>query len=237
MKRKSDVLAGCWLALGSFKFQFTVPIVVLFFLWRRRRVALGFLPIALILVLVSVGISGFRSLIDYPQFAFRVVETQGLGGVPLSLLPNLHGLVVGWSGIPSGWPGIAIALAASALLFVFATARGEMADAFSGDDFDLQFSLAVVVTVLVAWQTNIHDLCLLTLPLILLISYGLRHRDSGRSRFHLLYPALPLLVGPFWMILWLPLGRVNLVAIPMIWWAWKIGEELSGGARNVTAPT
>jgi glycosyl transferase family 87 len=237
MKRESDALAGCWLALASFKFQFTVPIIALFFLWRRRRLVLGFLPLILVLVLVSLEISGLRSFIDYPEFALRVVETKRLGGVPLSLLPNLHGLVVGWSAIPKGWPAMALALAASASLFGIAAARGGMADGLSGDDFDLQFSLAVVVAVLVAWQTNIHDLSLLSLPLVLLISYGLRNRDSERSTFHLLFPALPLLVSPLWMILWLPLGRVNLVAIPMIWWAWKIGEELSGGARNVTAPT
>src|SRR5580658_10418440 len=30
LKREADVLAGCWLALGVFKFQFIIPIVLLF---------------------------------------------------------------------------------------------------------------------------------------------------------------------------------------------------------------
>ena len=130
---------------------------------------------------------------------------------------------------------MAIALAISGLLLAFAAAKGRSADVLPEDDFDLQFSLGVVVAVLVAWQTNIHDLCLLTLPLVLLLGYCLRNRNSESSKFHLLYPALPLLIGPLWMVLWLRLGHVNLMAIPMIWWVWKIGEELSGSAENVRA--
>lgn len=234
MKENSDVLAGCWFALGSFKFQFTVPIVLLFFLWKRRRVVLGFLPIALVLVLVSVGISGLRSLIDYPRFALQVVETHSLGGVPLSLLPNLHGLVAGWGGMNSGWLRMG-ALAASVLLFGFAVAKGGSTEAAPGNDFEVQFSLAVIVAVLVAWQTNIHDLSLLTLPLVLLTSYALRSRDSKRSTFRLLYPALILLVSPLWMVLWLWAGLVNLMAIPMIWWAWILARELPESAGNARA--
>jgi hypothetical protein len=233
MKKRSDGFAGCWLALGSFKFQFTIPIVVLFFLWGRKRVALGFLPIAFVLALISLGISGSGFLIDYPEFAFRVVETQKLGGVPLSLLPNLHGLVVGWDGMVSRWPAIGLAVAVSILVFGFAAARGRIADVSTGEDFDLQFSLAVVVAVLVAWQTNIHDLSLLTLPLILLISYGFGEREPKRSRFDLMYPALPLLIGPLWMILWLKIGHVNLMAIPMVWWVWKLKKAMPESAGNV----
>jgi hypothetical protein len=232
MKRESDVLAGCWLALGSLKFQFTLPIVALFFLWQRRRVLLGFLPVVLVLVLLSVAVSGIRSLVDYPRFALQVVETQNLGGVPLSLLPNLHGLGLGWASIPRSF-GMMLVLAGSCLLFGYAVLKGGASDPLSADVFDLRFSLAIVVAVLVAWQTNIHDLSLLILPLALLINYGLGKR--GGSKFHLLYPALALLIGPLWMVLWLRAGMVNLIAIPMIWWAWKIGKELSEGRRNVRA--
>ena len=42
LKKEADVLAGCWLALGAFKFQFIVPIVLLLVIWKRRRVAIGF---------------------------------------------------------------------------------------------------------------------------------------------------------------------------------------------------
>lgn len=90
-----------------------------------------------------------------------------------------------------------------------------------------------MVAGLVAWQTNIHDLSLLILPFILVIGYSLRGQGARRAAFDLLYPALPLLVGPLWMILWLRVGMVNLISIPMIWWVWKIGKELSEGRENV----
>lgn len=232
MKRESDVLAGCWLALGSLKFQFTLPIVALFFLWRRRRVLDGFLPVVFVLVVLSVAISGTRSLVDYPRFALRVVETQKLSGMQLSLLPNLHGLGLGWASIPRSI-GMVLVLGASGVLFGYAALRGYAGDKFSADVFDLRFSLAVVVAGLVAWQTNIHDLSLLILPFILVIGYSLRGQGARRAAFDLLYPALPLLVGPLWMILWLRVGMVNLISIPMIWWVWKIGKELSEGRENV----
>lgn len=234
MKKEADVLAGCWLGLGALKFQFTLPMVALFFLWRRRRVVLGFLPVLFVLVLLSVAISGMGSLVDYPRFALQVVETQKLGGVPLSLLPNLHGLGLGWASVPRPL-GTVLVLAGSCLLFGVAALKGGAGGSLSADVFDLQFSLAVVVAGLVAWQTNIHDLSLLILPLVLLISYSLRNRGARLATFDLLYPALPLLVAPLWMILWLRVGMVNLISIPMIWWAWKIGKELSEGRGNVSA--
>jgi hypothetical protein len=97
-------------------------------------------------------------------------------------------------------------------------------------DLRLQFSLAIVVSVLVAWQTNAHDLSLLILPLVLLADYCVQYR-TGRLTFFLLYPAYPLLLSPVWMWLWLGVAKVNLVAIPMIAWVLVIGWELRRNSR------
>ena len=38
LKRNSDFLAGGWFALGTFKFQLVIPLVLLLVFWKRKRV-------------------------------------------------------------------------------------------------------------------------------------------------------------------------------------------------------
>jgi hypothetical protein len=254
LKKEADALAGCWLGLGAFKFQFIIPIVLLFAIWKRRRVALGFAAVGILLTLVSVGLVGEEGLLLYPRYVMHIVGDTRFGAVPTSLLPNLHGLILGWPGPVSGRPGVALAALVSAMLFGFAALKGRV-QAHRGR-LELQFSLAVVVSGLIAWQTNTHDLSLLVIPLVLLVDYGcdavmkdpvpISDRISDRSpdrspdrtppdriwsnpasSFALLLPVLPLLISPLWMLLWLGPGLVNLVTIPLLWWSWRIGGEFS----------
>jgi hypothetical protein len=223
LRKNHELQAGCWLALAAFKLQFMLPLVMLLFLWRRRRMVWGFAAVGVILLLVSLAVVGEGELLRYPHFAATVVETPSIGGVPLALLPNLHGLATGWPQPFSGSTGIILAIVASVLLFGFAAWAG--GSGTIRGDLRLQFSLAVVVSVLIAWQTNAHDLSLLVLPLVLLADYCLQRR-TGRLRFALLYPVYPLLLSPVWMWLWLGVAKVNLVAIPMLAWVLVIGREL-----------
>lgn len=226
MKRKADFFAGCWLALAAFKFQFTIPIVLLFFLWKRRKVALGFSAVGVVLVLASVAIVGVKAMLDYPAFILRIVNTSGLGGVPLRLLPNLHGLARGWPAPLSGLLGITLAAVSSVALFAFAVVKGKVPEQAGG--LELQFSLALVVSGLIAWQTNAHDLGLLSIALVLVADYCLAQTPEGEAPdYSLLLPVSPLLISPLWMVLWFGIAQVNLVAIPLVWWSWRLGRELS----------
>ncbi len=236
LRRRADVLGGCWLGLAAFKFQFVIPVVLLLFFWKRRRVICSFAAVALILGLLSLGLVGVEGMLEYPRFVLRVVNSPGLGGVPPELLPNLHGLLTGGPGVFSGAFGTVLAAVASILVFGFAAATGwpprepETFDLQIPDwqRFDLQLSLAVTVGVLIAWQTNVHDLSLLVLPLAWIANYiWERGKREGRAGFSLLLPALPLLISPLWMVLWLGIARVNLMAIPLLWWIWRMGRELS----------
>jgi hypothetical protein len=233
LNRKADLLGGGWLALAAFKFQFIVPLMLLLFLWKRWRSAIGFAAVAALLALVSIALSGMESLLHYPRYVLEIVRNAGLGGVPPELLPNLHGLAMGWPPPFSGVVGIALALLISVVLFLFAVRTGWNSEA--PDAFELQFSLAIVVSVLIAWQTNLHDLCLLILPLILVTDYCIRSRPRTPAlRSAILLPALPVLISPLWMALWLVAAKVNLMAIPLLWWAWKIGGEISGRPKSLT---
>lgn len=231
MKRDSDVLAGCWLALGSFKFQFMIPILLFFLLWRRSRLLLGFVPVGVLLLGLSLLLVGTKTLLGYPWYAVHVVNQTRLGGVPLSLLPNLQGLVRGWPKPFSGVLGIVLALSTSALLFAFGAWEGRSAKTWN--NLELQFSLAVCIAVLIAWQTNIHDLSLLILPIILIVEHLCReHEQESAVAVSLLLPVTPLLIGPLWIALWLVIGQVNLIVIPMLWWIWEIAQHITRNSPN-----
>jgi hypothetical protein len=229
LKKNADLLGGCWLALAAFKFQFMIPIVLLLFIWRRGRVALGFGAVALVLAVISVELVGVASLLRYPGYVLQIAKTPRLGGVPPQFLPNLHGLATGWPGPLSGTTGAVLAALISILVFLFAAQKGWASEYPAR--LELQFSLAVVVSGLIAWQTNTHDLSLLVLPLVLITDHCLSStRRPPAKRFDLLLPTLPLLIGPLWMVLWLVFAKLNLMAIPLLWWAWRIGKELSSDA-------
>jgi hypothetical protein len=225
LKRNSNVAAGCWFALGAFKFQLMLPIVLLTILWKRRRVLIGFALISVVLASISLAIVGWQGLLRYPAFAVEIANTPGLGGVPPSFLPNLHGLLAGWPLRLTGVTGIAVPLLISAALFIFAATKTRGAGPAQED---LHFALAIAVSELIGWQTNIHDFSLLVLPMLLVADYSLHlSLRKHERRFALLYPMFPLLVSPIWLIFWLSIGKVNLLALPLLWWIWKLGRELT----------
>jgi lipid-A-disaccharide synthase-like uncharacterized protein len=51
----------------------------------------------------------------------------------------------------------------------------------------------------------------------------------------LLYPAAPMLISPLWLVLWLAVGHMNLMAVPLLWWVWEIGRKLPVSSSNLKA--
>ena len=229
LKNESDLAGGCWLALAAFKFQFMLPIVLLLFLWNRRRVAAGFCATVLALALISVALVGWEPLLRYPKFVLQIANQPGLGGVPPAYLPNIHGLAMGWARFAGAF-GTSLAVLISIMVLLFAAWKGRVkaGESPAAVNFELQFSLAILVSVLIAWQTNSHDLSLLILPLLLIADYSVGAvPESLPWKRNLLFPAWPLLVSPLWIALWIVIGKVNLIAVPLLWWTWKIGNQLS----------
>jgi hypothetical protein len=184
-------------------------------------------------------------MLAYPRFVLQIARAPAMGGVPPELMPNLRGLIEGWSfNSVSGSPVSAVlsglVLVLSAVLLGFAAIRGRL---FSRDHLEVGFSLAVVVAVLTSWHTNAHDLCLLLLPLVLLTDYGWTSlRNFSGRKAALLIPSLPLLISPLWIVLWLENKNINLMAIPLLWSVWQISKEATragsvlGIARGAPTP-
>jgi Glycosyltransferase family 87 len=235
VKRKNDFLAGCWFGLGLFKFQLVVPIILLLTIWKRRQILMGFIPVAVILAAISAGLTGWKELLAYPHYVMSVASTPAAGGVPARLLPNLRGLVAGWPSAFSTQTGNWLVALISVAVFWFA-ATLRITSGIRG--LDLQISLAIVVGTLVAWQTNTHDLSLLIVPMVLSANYYVDQRSESIQKsgsiwktansMGMIFPIVPLLIGPLWLLLWLLWSQVNLMALPILWWMWEIGKNLGG---------
>src|SRR5690242_351666 len=65
LERDRDYAAGIFLGLTLFKFQYSLPIALLFLVWKKWRVISGFAITSVLLVLVSSSITGAAVYVKY----------------------------------------------------------------------------------------------------------------------------------------------------------------------------
>lgn len=226
IEKNSSFASGCWMGLGTFKYHLVLPLFLIFVVWKGRRFLSGFMLVCSAAFLTSLAIVGWRGALQYPAFAWHVVSDPSLGGIPFRRLPNLLGLVAGWSPTASiGWKLQMLVLVASVGLVVVVTRMAKRAD--NSARFRLCISSAIIVAVLVAYSTNTYDLCLLILPLAVIADYSLPGcMESSYSQVALFAPAFFLCLSPLWFFLWMSWERINLMAIFLLWWVFAIRNEL-----------
>jgi Glycosyltransferase family 87 len=182
VRRGSGFAAGCWLALGLFKFQLVLPLVLVMVLIQKRGsrfgLAKGFSLTALALAGVSVAISGWSVLTLYPKFLLHFKD-QPLGGMAPQAMANLRGLTYFFfRADDSAWAFACLSILSAAALVktltVWKNARlasdPSTAPAIqNNDEFDLAFANTVLFALLVSYHLNPHDLTLLLLPVALLL--------------------------------------------------------------------
>jgi hypothetical protein len=194
-------------------------------IWNGRRFIFGFLTVSSLLGFLSLGMLGLRGALEYPAFAWKIVNHPEWGGVSPRLLPNLMGLLTGWPGVSPGESEMRlVVLLCSALIVIAVVFPCNVAR--SGCRFDLCFSLAVIAALLVGYGTNTYDLSLLLLPALLVANYVHEVKENQSTATHLLFPLVPLLISPIWFFLWLKWERLNLIALFLIWWLFAITHEL-----------
>ena len=162
--------AGCLLALGLFKFQFALPAAVIFFVSRKdgskTQFAAGFALVAVVLALISLGISGWSSLTSYPRLLL------GFGNVPFSgfhaeAMATVRGVCLAL--FPAGSVLARVAFVGG-LLLVFAVATDGWRP-LNSTVAGLAASNTVLAAVLLSYQASPHDLTLVVLPVFLTFTY------------------------------------------------------------------
>lgn len=220
MNRQADSLAGCWMALGLFRFQLVIPLVLILLLWGRRRIAAGFVSAGAALLLVSAAMVGWGTILHYPGYLWRWASIPGFGRTPPSLLPNLLGLITGWPRLDrTRWLIIIVVILSTALLMLVARMKRF---ALRPESFDLCFACAVLASVLVGFNTSTYDLALLVLPLAVM----LRLQLTGNMPASLLLPIVPLLISPLWFIIGMYWLNFNLIAVFLLWWLFAMHNLL-----------
>jgi hypothetical protein len=235
LKRNSDFLAGCWLGLSTFKIHLVLPLILFLLVWKRYKTATGFALTSLCLAAVSLVMVGWAEAVWYPHYTLHLEEIMGRGAIVPADMPNLRGLVEGWSlarSFSEAAHWVTGVLSAGVVLWVITKFR----ERASSSDFDLKFSAAGVSTLLISYHAFAYDLTLLIVPMLLIIN---RQSDtggrSGRS-FVLQFSIALLFLTPLYMLVWFRGDHLNVFALVLLGLLWGLLEEDSSAHTSGERP-
>jgi hypothetical protein len=174
--------AGIFLGLTLFKFQFGIPIALLYLAWRKWQVVSAFAATSIIVVFTSFALTGFNSFLTYPAYLLSMssgLTTSGAqlryGTYPMEM-PNIFGLVFAMAGNRT-----VITVLISCVVLAWASRRPP------------SFPLAVAVAMLVSYHGLIHDATILIIPILLFTEAALRDSPTSWRR---VWPSVALVVYP-----------------------------------------
>ena len=196
----NEFVAGCFLACGLFKFHLVLVIVIFFLFTGRKKVLAGFASVAVILLLISVAISGWGFLVSYPRFLASFSHLP-LAGVSNEQMANLRGLV--GLAVPSTAP-VALGMTVFSSLLVLCLAASSWVGSArrASHGAPLAFANIVSAAILVSYHVSPHDLSILLLPMALIVHHLLICRDiPHRTRTVFVATLGILLLPPLYLIL------------------------------------
>ena len=176
--------AGAVLGLAMFKFQFALPVALVFLFWRRWKFIAGFAVSAGALLSISVWLVGLSQMRTFVRLLSTISAISGptdylANAVSPNHMPNLRGLIFGLADdhFPTKALQVTIAIA-SAVLLLWVVKRCNIA-------YKSSASLVVItVTVLVSYHSNIHDLSILLVPILCTLDrYVLRQSNDAAARW------------------------------------------------------
>jgi hypothetical protein len=239
LKKDNQFAAGCALGAGLFRFQFVLPFLLVFLLRKRWRVVLGALAVGLSLGLLSLALVGWKGVRSYVELLLTITR-YGRFYVPTIGMPNVRGFVeaVLANRVGHGYLNALVAVS-SFILLGWAIHRWGKLNWDPGEKaFDLSFSLSLVVCFLVAYNSFMHNLIVLALPMLILLNYSAEISQGALSRWR---PVLPLILL-FLLTVFLNVEGGNMFAflfVPLLWFALAISGEISrarglagGGGRG-----
>src|SRR5215472_13540018 len=209
LDQRSDLKAGMLIGLTLFKFQYALPIVLLFLIWRRWRFLIGFALSAAMVTSVSLWITGWAGFASY---AHSLVEMSAKFsplfsdryGIRPQFMPNLRGFAYMFANGSSPATHAIVALLSALVLGWTATRRPSL-------------PLALTAAFLVSYHGLISDMSVMLLPLGWALAGAMSTEGRVATRVAMIVsvifggPAVLLLAGNRFYFLALPL--VALIAI------------------------
>jgi hypothetical protein len=232
LRRNHAFAAGCWLALGLFKFQLILPLVLVLALTQsksaRGALVKGFSLVALGLAGLSLAVSGWRVFAVYPKFLTDLPRQQFAGIIPRAMA-NFRGVAdLFFHRDQSPWAIAFVSIvSAAALIKTFMgwkytryssnpeLSRNPDLSGSSQHQFDRAFANTVLFAMLVSYHLNPHDLSLLLLPMILLLRDPPVTALANSSRRWIIALSAILFLPPLHLLA-LQAHAYALVSIPLI---------------------
>ena len=237
LRAGKDFRAGCWLGLGLFRPQLILPLLFIILLghtgsrqrWLKSTMMLsaGLGAVAALECAASVAVSGWSGFRYYPKYVWMLEANHGYGAILPADMPNIRGLVAAL--LPDGGRGALLATAGISMAILILAGR-VFHRAERTRNLELAFSLALVATVITSYHAFMYDLALLLWASLLVLSYLAESESEldAVSRWLILGPVGVLFSTPLLMVLWLRLGRLNLLAPILALWVYGIAKKVSG---------
>lgn len=230
LKKERQFSAGVALALTLFKFQFAIPMAIIFLFRRQWRVLAGFASSGAVLVLASLVAVGRGGILDYIRFLTRISgNPQNVSYGSAVDMPTLHGLLYALLGSRFNGFGLNVVLAIVSIALLIWTAWNWKSSA-NAANFDLLFSAAIAASLLSGSHMFTQDFSPLLLAMLL----------SGLHLSRLLRtPRVMLAVSlvAFWSFplyfLFVKWHCMYLMAIAMLAFAWACVH----GQKYITQPS
>jgi len=202
--RGGDFKAGMLLALTLFKFQYAAPVVLLFMVWRRWRFISGFAVSAVVVISLSVWITGWGGFVSYVHALLEMSAKfspvySDLYGIRPQFMPNLRGLAYMVANGSSLATHI-IVLALSGVVLIWAATR------------QASLPLALLAALLVSYHGLISDMSLIVLPFSWALSGSLAR--NGHDAVRIAAIAATIFGGPTALLL--AGDRFYLLALPVM---------------------
>jgi hypothetical protein len=200
LRQDRDLTAGCLLSCGLFKFNIVLALIVLVASLRGKRFLQGFGLASVILLLISIGISGWGFLTAYPRF-LMALSSMPTASIHPAGMANIRGLVSVSGIVQDAGARLTLIWIVSILLFwhawkSFRASRSRIADATN-----LAFGNFVLVAILVSYHLSTTDLCIALLPMGLFSQYLAEHAGIPRwVRLSLLSSQCVLFLPPLHVI-------------------------------------
>ena len=217
IKNGRDSVAGVCLGLALFRFQLVLPVMAVMLLRRRWKAVAGFAVTAAALTGISAAVVGWGELVNYPSRLLQISHIQAGTAMNPKIMPNLRGVAAGLAG-EGNIAHVLIGLLSLGL--VAWAAWGWKVDRL---DFELGFSLTLVVAVMVSYHLMAHDLSVLLLPLLLAADWLLRERPRGMARWLTVAGMGILFLSPIYFLLWFRYQRFSV----LFWVVALLGAGLS----------
>ena len=231
-RRGRDLQAGIWLGLGLFKFHLVLPFALVLLLCRRWRAIAGIVACGCCELAISWGLVGWRELLYYPRFAWHVNRLQQLGVIVPTNMPNLRGLLTGWTSSVAARSRMEfVLLVVSVALLVWAARQWAPWDLSQPDRWNTGFSIALVTTYLVGYHGYNTDLSLVLLPAVITFN-RLLQSDSSRINTALRIILVILFLSPVYLLLTLVLDKQRLFALVLLAFIFCLAASTSQERRR-----